>query len=73
MAVADSTQRERTPLIQGTDMICPRCKKPHNILAYIPMEQIEEFKNETNAVYRCPSCRWVFSPTDESLWKAMAA
>jgi hypothetical protein len=26
------------------------------------MGQIEEFVSETNPVYKCPSCRWIFSP-----------
>jgi hypothetical protein len=26
------------------------------------MQVIEEFAAETNPVYRCPGCRWVFSP-----------
>jgi hypothetical protein len=26
------------------------------------MGVIEEFADETNPIYKCPSCRWVFSP-----------
>ena len=43
-------------------MRCPRCRKQHDILRYVPMEQIEEFVTETNPIYKCPSCRWIFSP-----------
>jgi uncharacterized C2H2 Zn-finger protein len=43
-------------------MKCPRCKEIHDILKYVPMGQIEEFLSETNPIYKCPKCRWVFSP-----------
>lgn len=43
-------------------MRCPRCKELHDILRYVPMGQVEEFIEETNPVYKCPSCRWIFSP-----------
>lgn len=26
------------------------------------MGQIDAFMTETNPVYRCPNCRWIFSP-----------
>jgi hypothetical protein len=26
------------------------------------MGQVEEFVEETNPIYKCPSCRWIFSP-----------
>lgn len=62
MAPAANTQTARQTLIVGTKMRCPRCKNLHDILDYRPMAQIEEFASETNAVYKCPSCRWIFSP-----------
>ena len=43
-------------------MRCPRCKGLHDILQYVPMGQIEEFVTETNTIYKCPTCRWIFSP-----------
>jgi rubredoxin len=48
-------------------MICPRCETEHDILQYVPMEQIEAYAEETNPVYRCPTCRWVFSPAPHVL------
>lgn len=45
-------------------MRCPRCKKLRDILAWIPLMQIEEFVAETNPIYKCPDCRWVFSPAE---------
>lgn len=50
-------------LIQGRRMTCPRCKNAHDILQYVPMQQIEEFAAETNPIYKCPTCRWIFSPS----------
>ena len=26
------------------------------------MGQVEEFVTETNPIYKCPGCRWIFSP-----------
>lgn len=48
-------------------MRCPRCKQLHDILAYVPMEQVEEFADETNPIYKCPSCRWIFSPAPHAV------
>ncbi len=48
-------------------MRCPRCKEKHDILAYVPMAQIEEFADETNPIYKCPDCRWIFSPAPHVL------
>lgn len=58
-----NNSRSRTPLIEGRQMRCPRCRKLHDILTYVPMQQISEFVAETNPIYKCPDCRWIFSPT----------
>jgi len=67
MALANAKRREGIPLIDGVNMRCPRCKKLHNILRYVPMGQIEEFIAETMPVYKCPSCRWIFAPAPHVL------
>lgn len=46
-------------------MFCPRCKREHDVLQYKRLEEIEEFSLETTPVYKCPSCRWLFSPAGE--------
>lgn len=43
-------------------MRCPRCKTLQDILLYVPMEEIEEFAEETTPCYKCPKCRWIFAP-----------
>jgi hypothetical protein len=43
-------------------MRCPRCKKLHDILGYVPFKMIEEFASETTPVYKCPTCLWIFAP-----------
>jgi transposase-like protein len=48
-------------------MVCPRCRVEHNVLRYVPMGMIEEFRDETNPIYKCPSCRWVFSPIERAV------
>lgn len=57
---SDAKRRER--LIDGHLMKCPRCRAKNDILRYVPMGIIEEFATETNPIYKCPECRWVFSP-----------
>ncbi len=57
---------EQKSLIQGRMLICPRCKKSHDILQYISLETIPEFAMETTPVYKCCSCKWIFAPAGES-------
>lgn len=61
MAVITDAKR-RTPLIDGRNMLCPRCRRKNDILRYVPMGMIDEFADETNPIYKCPECRWIFSP-----------
>lgn len=56
--------RQKRPLIEGTKMRCPRCKRLHDVLAYVPLLMVEEFSEETTPVYKCPACLWVFAPIE---------
>ena len=68
MSVASDLHRtSRIPLIEGRRMRCPRCKNLHDILKYVPLMEIEEFQAETNPIYKCPKCRWMFSPAPHIL------
>ena len=59
----NATRSMQEPLIKdGRYMKCPRCREINDILKYVPMGQIEEFLSETNPIYKCPKCRWIFSP-----------
>jgi uncharacterized C2H2 Zn-finger protein len=60
--IPDAKRRERIPLVEGRQMRCPRCKAQNDILRYVPMGMIEEYVDETNPIYKCPECRWIFSP-----------
>ena len=60
--VAEETQSELSLIVNGRYMVCPRCREEHDVLRYVPMGQVEEFKSETVPVYRCPNCRWIFAP-----------
>ena len=60
--MASTKRRDRESLIDGRYMTCPRCREKLDILRFLPMGQIEEFLAETNPIYKCPLCRWVFSP-----------
>ena len=50
-------------IVLGTDMICPRCERQQNILAYRPLEQIEKYARFTTPIFQCPSCAWKFAPS----------
>lgn len=63
--VTDAKRREDRLIVDGRYMRCPRCRETHDILRYVPMGQIEEFKHETVPVYKCPSCRWIFAPAQD--------
>src|SRR4029077_18305309 len=59
----DAIRRSAPPLIvDERHMRCPRCRAVHDILRYVPMGIVEEFRTEANPIYKCPSCRWIFSP-----------
>lgn len=63
MMATNATRSNQESLIKdGRYMKCPRCKGTHDILQYVPMGQVEEFLSETNPIYKCPKCRWIFSP-----------
>lgn len=61
MAVASDAKREGR-LVDGRHMTCPRCRETQDILAFIPMAIIEEFRSELNPIYKCKLCHWIFSP-----------
>lgn len=67
MPVADVLARENSLIVDGRYMVCPRCKRQQDILLYVPMGQIEEFRSETVPVYKCPTCRWIFAPAHNAL------
>ena len=61
--MTNATRSNQESLINGDRyMKCPRCREINDILKYVPMGQVEEFLSETNPIYKCPKCRWIFSP-----------
>lgn len=54
-------------LIEGRLMICPKCKTRRDILRYIPLAMVDEFVRETTPIYKCPSCRWLFAPANDTV------
>ena len=54
-------------LIEGSKMHCPRCKKLQPVETFMRMQEIEEFESETNPIYKCSQCKWIFSPGDPTL------
>jgi rubredoxin len=59
-----ASKRRQKKLIDGRYMTCPRCKKQHDVIQYVPLETIEEFAAETTPCYKCPSCKWIFAPAE---------
>jgi len=53
--------QEKKRLLNGTKLICPRCKKEHSVEAYARLGEAEEFKSETVPISKCPSCKWIFA------------
>lgn len=60
--VADAKRRKNSLIVDQRYMRCPRCRREQDILAYQPMGMVEEFREETVPVYKCPSCHWIFAP-----------
>lgn len=62
MSVESRNRAPTRPMFVGREMICPRCKKYHDILTYKPMKQIDEYVHETVPIYVCAECNWKFAP-----------
>lgn len=58
----------RKRLIEGVRMRCPRCEQLFPILSFIPLEEIEEYSQETTPIYKCPrklnGCGFLFAPVE---------
>jgi len=54
-------------LVIGGKLTCPRCKKLQPLESYMRMLESPEFESETNPIYKCSLCKWIFSPGDPSL------
>jgi hypothetical protein len=75
MAIAsDEIQRtERIPLINGSSMTCPRCRKSFNILAFQRLEMPSAFEQDLTPVYKCPKtstgggCGYLFAPAESAI------
>ena len=53
-------------------MTCPRCKKLQPLETFMRMLESPEFESETNPIYKCSICKWIFSPGDPTLPFVMA-
>jgi len=56
----------------GGKMHCPRCKKLQPLETFMRMIESPEFELETNPIYKCQLCKWIFSPGDPTLPFVMA-
>lgn len=59
-------------LINGRLLKCARCRKDFDILQYNRLMEIEEFADQTNPVYKCPGCRWIFSLSDNLIFEILS-
>jgi len=64
--------REKSKFINGRLMICPRCKKYHDILQYKRLMVIEEYAEECSPIYKCSSCSWMFSLADNLIFEVLS-
>lgn len=64
--------REKSRLINGRLMTCPRCKKQSDILQYTRMMESPEFTHETTPIYKCPLCKWLFAPADNLIFEVLS-
>jgi len=75
--VADAKRRGRQPLIKGTNMVCPRCRREFNILQFKRLEIPVEFESDLTPVYKCPraatnakgehGCGYLFAPAESTI------
>jgi DNA-directed RNA polymerase subunit RPC12/RpoP len=59
--------RRESLIVNGRYMRCPRCRKENDILMYIPMGVVDEFRSETVPIYKCPECRWLLAPSNNAI------
>lgn len=56
-------------------MRCPRCRREHDILAYVRLAVPEEFRDELAPVYKCPKrdggCGFLFAPAESAILESM--
>ena len=59
-------------LLNGRLLTCPRCKKDFDLLQYNRLMESPEFQEQTNPVYKCPGCRWIFSLSDNLVFEVLS-
>ena len=59
-------------ILEGRNLICPRCKRSQDILTYVPLMEIEEFRSQTTPVYKCGSCKWIFALSDNLIFEVLS-
>lgn len=69
---------ETKSLLDGRFLTCPRCKVKADILTYVPLQEIPEYAAQTQPIYKCKNCKFLFalSNTYESFkgkWKVTDA
>lgn len=63
---------ETVNLINGRLLKCPRCRKDFDILQFNRLMEIPQFQEQTNPVYKCPGCRWIFSLSDNLIFEVLS-
>jgi rubredoxin len=52
----------REPLVNSAGMMCPRCEVRQDILIFKRLQHSDRYEDVTEAIYKCPLCRFVFAP-----------
>jgi len=64
--------QHKKSILQGRNLICPRCKRSQDLLTYVPLMEIEEFQHDTTPVMKCSSCKWIFALSDNLILEVLA-
>lgn len=59
---------DREPLVNSEGMLCPRCEVRSDILIFKRLQHSDKYQDLTEAIYKCPYCRFVFAPVSEVIY-----
>lgn len=53
--------KENKSLLNGRFLTCPRCEVTQDILTYVPLQEISEYAAQTQPIYKCRNCKFLFA------------
>lgn len=52
-------------LLNGRFLRCPRCEVEADILTYVPLQEIAKYAAQTQPIYKCRNCKFVFALSND--------